>query len=1360
MMHHPTDPGFPDRPCPCIRRQPPPEAASAGSSWRRWSIGLGLVVLAQLSAGESPPPPLLNRSIQALKRIDAVWQQQLSGIVAESARHLQLVIPRSAGVPSLQIDLITEPTLLARGQAWAWERQLLIDGVDGSGLKIQGKSISGRLKVAFPADPLADAGGSPLVVDLDLQIQINDKTLDGSCTVRARGVSRSPNITGFFAPLGEICGPQVPDKSLADVPSQYRLLLVIEQEGLRLLRCLRALQTIGKDLKAFPPALARELLPLPRRPVLDLPPKPAAKGGNSKGPDLEGWIDEPDTGPKSPSSSMSRSDTERLRQSVADAVSSHLESLAEALTGPAVTTEPLPANEPLFGPWYDCPPLPGSEETPNQVPASAGAAGAQVWAALTHWRLLGPLPAPEPGRQLLPEILLTDQADYASINPRKTVAWKPSQLVSGGVAAGPGETSAVQIDEPLPSPNLDDHAPTAPPQPPAASHSHLWYASTSIHCSSPTSLWLGLGGGRLAVWLDGRRLPCDQSDPEAAVVLKVPFHAGRNNLMVRCAPLTPNLRLWGRLALQGAPDPAANQERLARMLAPPPPSTPVTGFRGDGSACWPEARPVTAWDLVRGVNVHWRRDLPQRGRSSPLIVADQVVVAWEPHCLAAYALSNGAPRWQVQFDVLELVGGNAASKGGQLCAAWIKAQETCQSELDRLGSNHDERLNTLACQGLDLERTEITLQELRTPADGRFQEYRAFLQAQGCPEPLDKPADDGRGWIGYAAATPVSDGESIWVRFGTGVVGCLTAEGKRRWMVPLPPATAPAWCMASSPILVANRLIVAHHSKGQPQLHLLAFDAATGTAAWSAPVLDPTGTSTPVVMRLSDGKGAWLPVVVTNGGTVVRASDGKVLQRGLPGRDPGPTSPTVAGNLLVRSGGQACPAEAIRLILLDPDTVGSRWAWALARTPVAGEAIMDSTHRPRHSDKDACASGLAWSNGVLHGIFGNPVVEGWRRITDTGTELPPGAAGLVETGIYFGGSGITDPCVPIAIAGDAVFMGVRGRRLPVGQGKAALLGRPGRRGNEVGTVSTPWTWISVAKSGPYGRIIAHNRLPGPLLAHPVFARNQTVLRTDYELICLGPTGDEGHAYESEVNARILSTWLDPVPPPSRSATTVKPMPPPNPASMKGILEQDLLSDPIDLSASVVIGPLPGEANAVASAERDLANARNQVLPIGRAVTAGGVTMQAFVLSQERKDLFRSIVDGRVFYNHGMICGGTDTVVFYHTLLRNAQERTVRFRQGRIGCRVWLAGEMIEDNDRLRLGVGVFPMLVEVRITSLPPEARLHLSLRFTDSPSNEHDAALWQAAIKTHQTCLERYLRYHQQGPLAGTMRRMLKELK
>ena len=96
-----------------------------------------------------------------------------------------------------------------------------------------------------------------------------------------------------------------------------------------------------------------------------------------------------------------------------------------------------------------------------------------------------------------------------------------------------------------------------------------------------------------------------------------------------------------------------------------------------------------------------------------------------------------------------------------------------------------------------------------------------------------------RDTIGYAAATPVTDGEHIYAVYGTGVVAAYSVKGVRRWSrwlgEPHRPMRGNPHGHAASPVLVGGQLIVGLRS-------LQALDPETGQTRWRAGVYNDFGT--------------------------------------------------------------------------------------------------------------------------------------------------------------------------------------------------------------------------------------------------------------------------------------------------------------------------------------------------------------------------------------------------------------------------------------------------------------------------------------------------------------------------------------
>jgi outer membrane protein assembly factor BamB len=119
-----------------------------------------------------------------------------------------------------------------------------------------------------------------------------------------------------------------------------------------------------------------------------------------------------------------------------------------------------------------------------------------------------------------------------------------------------------------------------------------------------------------------------------------------------------------------------------------------------------------------------------------------------------------------------------------------------------------------------------------------------------------------RGAAGNAASTPVSDGQSVYAVFGTGIVAAYDMNGERQW-IRFIEGSRLGFGHASSPVLLDGRLIVHFQD-------LVALDASSGEELWRLEL--PARHATPIATRIED-----VDVVVTPAGAIVRASDGKAL---------------------------------------------------------------------------------------------------------------------------------------------------------------------------------------------------------------------------------------------------------------------------------------------------------------------------------------------------------------------------------------------------------------------------------------------------------------------------------------------------
>jgi outer membrane protein assembly factor BamB len=215
----------------------------------------------------------------------------------------------------------------------------------------------------------------------------------------------------------------------------------------------------------------------------------------------------------------------------------------------------------------------------------------------------------------------------------------------------------------------------------------------------------------------------------------------------------------------------------------------VTGWRGDGSGVFPDARPPLGWTDRAAGNIRWKTEVGA-GMSSPVVVGDRVLVTAEPDLLVCVDRDSGKVLWKQATRFTDLPKGESVK--------------------------------------------------------------------------VEKPPTE----CGYTTPTPVSDGRHVGVVLGTGLVACYDLEGRRQWARYLGGDRRPQYGRSASPVIADGKLVVLVS-------HLQALDLATGRSLWKAEQTRE-GYGSPVAARVGD-----VPVVVTAGGEMVRARDGKMLATDL-----------------------------------------------------------------------------------------------------------------------------------------------------------------------------------------------------------------------------------------------------------------------------------------------------------------------------------------------------------------------------------------------------------------------------------------------------------------------------------------------
>jgi hypothetical protein len=127
------------------------------------------------------------------------------------------------------------------------------------------------------------------------------------------------------------------------------------------------------------------------------------------------------------------------------------------------------------------------------------------------------------------------------------------------------------------------------------------------------------------------------------------------------------------------------------------------------------------------------------------------------------------------------------------------------------------------------------------------------------------PRKDGSGFM---AATPLTDGTTIYAVLANGLVCAVDLEGRRKWTSYIDADENTGYGRSASPLLVAGKLIV-------HMTNLYAFDPLTGKQLWvNTDAESKYGSPTSL-------KVAGTELIVTPAGDVVHAGNGKLVESGV-----------------------------------------------------------------------------------------------------------------------------------------------------------------------------------------------------------------------------------------------------------------------------------------------------------------------------------------------------------------------------------------------------------------------------------------------------------------------------------------------
>ena len=171
---------------------------------------------------------------------------------------------------------------------------------------------------------------------------------------------------------------------------------------------------------------------------------------------------------------------------------------------------------------------------------------------------------------------------------------------------------------------------------------------------------------------------------------------------------------------------------------------------------------------------------------------------------------------------------------------------------------------------------------------------------------------------GYASATPVTDGEGVYVFLGSPGLFRVDMQGNRVWKSEVGDLDH-IWGTAASPVLYEDSVI--QLCDGKSGSYLAAFDKKTGKRLWKTPRESTGGWSTPLVISAKTPKGRRDELIVHGAegsretGRYIAAYDprsGELLWRFFGTSEFAVPSPVYGGGLLFCASGRNGPIYAIR----------------------------------------------------------------------------------------------------------------------------------------------------------------------------------------------------------------------------------------------------------------------------------------------------------------------------------------------------------------------------------------------------------------------------------------------------------------
>ena len=252
-------------------------------------------------------------------------------------------------------------------------------------------------------------------------------------------------------------------------------------------------------------------------------------------------------------------------------------------------------------------------------------------------------------------------------------------------------------------------------------------------------------------------------------------------------------------------------------------------------------------------NILWSTPMPDNGPGvgSPILVGDKLFMQTEPCGLVCISAKDGKALWGRSSTFADAATPEERQKNAEVF-----------TEIDALAAKVKDSFQAY-CDAPDKFAADVK---------AKPEAPRLAAKINGLMKKVDaeKYAGQTGSEAGESAPTPASDGQNVYVLYGSGVVACFDLDGNRKWTTTVSNKHSEhGYC--ASPLVIDGKVVI----KASGYLGAVALDAKTGAVVTPLPAWKTKGLSaysTPMAVEVGGEK-----LVVQSFGVLSRLKDGKVV---------------------------------------------------------------------------------------------------------------------------------------------------------------------------------------------------------------------------------------------------------------------------------------------------------------------------------------------------------------------------------------------------------------------------------------------------------------------------------------------------